>query len=85
MNPNKPDTALMTDGLYAYTRNPIYVCFLLVQLGVGIWMNSLWVMGMTAATAVALTRLVIEKEEAYLERRHGSAYLVYKDRVPRWF
>jgi protein-S-isoprenylcysteine O-methyltransferase Ste14 len=80
----KPTTAIVRTGPYRFTRNPIYLAFSLLQLGIAIWANSLWLLG-TLAVAMALMHIiVIPREEQYLERRFGNEYLDYKASVRRW-
>ena len=80
----KPTTAIVRTGPYRFTRNPIYLAFSLTQLGVALWVNSLWLLA-TLVGAVALIHfVVIPREEQYLERRFGSEYLEYKASVRRW-
>ena len=80
----KPTTAIVRTGPYRFSRNPIYLAFSVLQLGIAIWANSLWLL-MTLAVAVALVHnVVIRREEQYLERRFGGEYLDYKGSVRRW-
>ena len=80
----KPTTAIVRTGPYRFSRNPIYLAFSLFQLGVAIWVDSLWLLA-TLVGAVALMHfVVIPKEESYLERRFGAQYLEYKASVRRW-
>ena len=80
----KPTTAIVRTGPYRFSRNPIYLAFSVLQLGIAIWDNSLWLL-VTLAGAVALVHFfVIRREEQYLERRFGDEYLEYKAAVRRW-
>lgn len=80
----KPTSAIVRTGPYRYSRNPIYLAFSLVHLGIAIWVNSVWLLA-TLIGAVALIHfVVIPKEERYLERRFGARYLDYKASVRRW-
>jgi protein-S-isoprenylcysteine O-methyltransferase Ste14 len=80
----KPTTAIVRTGPYRFSRNPIYLAYSLFQLGIAIWMNSLWLLA-TLGVAVALMHfVVIRREEEYLERRFGAEYLDYKASVGRW-
>ena len=80
----KPTTAIVRTGPYRFSRNPIYLAYSLFQLGIAIWMNSLWLLA-TLGVAVALMHfVVIRREEEYLERRFGLEYLRYKASVRRW-
>jgi protein-S-isoprenylcysteine O-methyltransferase Ste14 len=71
-------------GPYRFSRNPIYLAFSLLQLGIALWVNSLWfVLTLLAAVAV-MSRVVIPREERYLEARFPSEYSPYKASVRRW-
>lgn len=80
---NKPSTAIVRTGPYRFSRNPIYLAFSLLQLGIAIWVNSIWLLA-TLAAALALIHVVIGREERYLERKFGAEYLAYKSSVRRW-
>jgi protein-S-isoprenylcysteine O-methyltransferase Ste14 len=80
---NRPTTAIVRTGPYRFSRNPIYVAFSLLQLGIAAWVNSLWLIA-TLTGAIGLMTLVIRREERYLERKFGTEYLDYKARVRRW-
>lgn len=81
---NRPTTAIACTGPYRFSRNPIYLSFSLLQLGVALWVNSLWLL-VTLIPAVALMSfVVIPREEHYLETHFPSDYLPYKASVRRW-
>ena len=80
----KPTTVIVRVGPYRFSRNPIYLAFSALQLGIAIWVNSLWLL-LTLVGAVALIHwVVIRREEDYLERRFGAQYADYKASVRRW-
>jgi protein-S-isoprenylcysteine O-methyltransferase Ste14 len=81
---NKPTDTMVVRGPFRFSRNPIYLSMLLLQLGVGIWTDSLWFLGLAALSAVLLSWGVISREERYLERKFGAEYSRYKLRVRRW-
>jgi protein-S-isoprenylcysteine O-methyltransferase Ste14 len=81
---NKPTRALVTTGLHAWTRNPIYLGLFLVYGGIGIATRSPWVLILMLPLAITIRYGVVGREEAYLERRFGAAYRDYKTRVRRW-
>jgi protein-S-isoprenylcysteine O-methyltransferase Ste14 len=83
-DPARPTTALVTDGPYAYSRNPIYVSFTLVALGIGLLLNSYWVLGSVPIAALALNFLVVTREERYLGIVIGHQYAGYRKSVRRW-
>ena len=81
---NRPTTTIVRTGPYRCSRNPIYLSFSLLQLGVAFWVNSLWLL-VTLIPAVALMSfVVIPREEQYLETRFPSDYMPYKASVRRW-
>jgi protein-S-isoprenylcysteine O-methyltransferase Ste14 len=81
---NRPTTTIVRTGPYRFSRNPIYLAFSLLQLGLSLWVNSLALL-ITLIPAVALMQLVvIPREERYLEARFPSEYLPYKASVRRW-
>jgi protein-S-isoprenylcysteine O-methyltransferase Ste14 len=80
----KPTTVIVRTGPYRFSRNPIYLAFSLLQLGIAIWVNSLWLLATLVAAVVLIHYVVIPREEHYLERRFGAEYLDYKASVRRW-
>jgi protein-S-isoprenylcysteine O-methyltransferase Ste14 len=80
----KPTTAIVRTGPYRFSRNPIYLAFSLLQLGIGIWVNSLWLLATLVGAVALIHYVVIAREERYLERRFGAQYLDYKASVRRW-
>ena len=84
MHPTGAASALVTDGVYAWSRNPLYMAALIAFAGLGLALRSTWLLISVPCMAVALSRLAIEPEEAYLARRFGGAYLQYTARVRRW-
>jgi len=80
----KPTTALVTDGIYARSRNPIYVALVLLFAAIAVLANSAW-LGLLLVLYVAVLRVgVISREERYLERKFGGAYSAYRANVRRW-
>ncbi|HJO12388.1 MAG: isoprenylcysteine carboxylmethyltransferase family protein [Gammaproteobacteria bacterium] len=84
IEPWKPTHVIITTGVYAYSRNPIYLGFCLVSLGLGIWTNNLWLVLSTPVVGILVYFIAIKQEEAYLERKFGDQYRQYKARVRRW-
>jgi protein-S-isoprenylcysteine O-methyltransferase Ste14 len=83
-NPTRPSTVIVTNGPFRFTRNPMYLAWELICIGVGLLANALWPMAMAVPAAIVTRRLVIDKEERYLDQKFGTAYLNYKSRVRRW-
>ncbi len=77
-------TELVTDGLFRFSRNPLYLSLLLLFLGIAIRVNSLWLIILLPVLFIMLDRCVVLREEKYLEGKFGDEYLQYKEEVRRW-
>ena len=82
--PTRPTTAFVSDGIYAYTRNPMYLGISLSLAGCAGVANSWWFLLALPFAMYAVTKLAIEREERYLEAKFGAVYLASKARVRRW-
>lgn len=82
--PTKPTTAIVTEGIYARTRNPMYLGLTLVLIGLGLLFGSLWFLIAAPFAVFCVTKLAIEREERYLSAKFGDDYHSYKARVRRW-
>jgi len=80
----KPTIALVTDGLYAWSRNPMYVALALLFAGIAILANSGWLGALWVVYVGVLRVGVIAAEERYLEGKFGDQYRAYRARVRRW-
>src|SRR5215203_5706657 len=81
---NRPTTTIVRTGPYRFSRNPIYLAFSALQVGIALCVGSLWLL-ITLVPALALMSFwVIPREERYLEARFSSEYLSYKSSVRRW-
>ena len=81
---NRPTTTIVRRGPYRFSRNPIYLAFSALQVGIALWVDSRWLL-VTLVPALALMSFwVIPREERYLEARFHSEYLPYKSSVRRW-
>ncbi len=80
----KPATAILTDGPYRISRNPIYIGLTAVYAGIGIALDAPWVWLLLLPALAVMHTGVILREERYLERKFGTEYLDYKKRVRRW-
>ena len=84
VEPWKATRSIVERGPYAFSRNPIYLAFALVVLGLGIWINRLAVVAMVVPALLITDRVIVRREERYLTRKFGESYLTYRQRVRRW-
>lgn len=77
-------TALVTDGPFRLSRNPAYVAFFLLFIGLAFVLDNVWGIFLVVGAMVFVHYKVVLREEAILETQFGSAYLEYKGRVRRW-
>lgn len=84
IEPYKPTTAIVTDGLFGWSRNPIYLSMVAVMVGIAVAINNFWVLVMLAPVLVVMSIGVIAREERYLLGKFGDDYQRYKDTVRRW-
>ena len=84
IEPWKPSTAIISTGIYRYSRNPIYLALCLIQMGIGLALNNFWILIAVLVYALLLYHMAIKKEEAYLESKFGEEYTAYKNKVRRW-
>ncbi|GAC1366158.1 MAG: isoprenylcysteine carboxylmethyltransferase family protein [Herpetosiphon sp.] len=83
-DPREPSTTLVDRGPFRYSRNPIYLSFTLIYVGVASLANSLWAMLVLPIPLVLIRRQVVRREEPYLTRTFGAQYTEYRARVRRW-
>ena len=83
-NPKSRTTQLFTGGPYQYSRNPMYLSFVILLLGCGCAFNSLWYIYFAITNFILLHYGIILPEEKYLEKEIGLVYLDYKKSVRRW-
>jgi protein-S-isoprenylcysteine O-methyltransferase Ste14 len=82
--PNRPARAVVAEGPYRFSRNPMYVALSGVVIGAGFVANKLWIVAVLPAVLVVLVALVIRREEHYLAVAFGEQYTSYQERVRRW-
>lgn len=86
VNPFKPDatSSLVTNGIYRFTRNPMYIGLLLTLLGWAAFLSSPPALLYLAAFVLYMNRFQIEPEERALSSLFGADYAAYQTRVRRW-
>ncbi len=82
--PWTPSPELISNGIYRYTRNPMYVSLALLQGAIGVALANLWIVALVPVSLVAVYFVAVRHEEAYLEKKFGEPYRRYKKSVRRW-
>ncbi len=82
--PHEPSTALITEGPYRYSRNPMYLALSLLYAGIAITADGPWTLALLAPLLIVMHYGVIIREERYLERKFGDDYRRYKSSTRRW-
>ena len=86
VNPLKPETssALVSIGVYSFTRNPMYLGMVLVLFAWAVFLSSIWSLIGPVLFALFITRFQIIPEERALDALFGAPYAEYRKRVRRW-
>ena len=77
---------LLTEGWFAWSRNPLYLSNLLMVSGcllLGGW--SYWIIIVMMVLSILFYYKVVDEEEKYLEKEFGLAFANYKLKAPKWF
>lgn len=84
VDPNRPTTIIVDSGPYRYTRNPIYLSMVGVEIGLGWIFATLWIWIFLVPELLIIQTGVIAREERYLTEKFGNTYRDYQRRVRRW-
>lgn len=86
VNPLTPDatSTLVTSGLYKYSRNPMYVGFLIFLIAWGVYLANLVAFVLLPLFVLFITRLQIIPEEQVLKALFSEQYSSYASKVRRW-
>jgi protein-S-isoprenylcysteine O-methyltransferase Ste14 len=84
IEPWRATTSIVTAGPYRFSRNPIYVAFVITGAGIAFAFNTYWMLMSLLAFALLANKLVIEREETYLEGKFGESYRSYRRETRRW-
>lgn len=77
-------TTIVRTGPYRFSRNPIYLSFILLLLGLSGWLNNLWLLVTLVPAVGIMAGVVIPREERFLERNFHDQYAKYRAEVRRW-
>lgn len=86
IEPNKLDKAthLVTDGIYNYSRNPMYLGMAILITSAGVFFGSFLFLPAVIVFVLIINKFQIEPEEVGLEKLFGQEYLDFKARTRRW-
>jgi protein-S-isoprenylcysteine O-methyltransferase Ste14 len=79
-----PSPSLIIEGPYRFSRNPIYLAMVLMQMGLGLLLDNAWVFTLSAASLAIVHFIAVRPEEAYLQDRFGEPYRRYMASVRRY-
>lgn len=83
LDENIKNNKLITTGIYAYVRNPIYSAFLMICTGALLLSNNVWLLILPIIYWAFLTILMKFTEEKWLKNLYGSEYIEYCKKVNR--
>ena len=83
-DPYAASTALVTSGIYRYTRNPGYLGLAVIQLAFALMIDSPSIAITTVVAVIVTSQFVIKLEEEKLGRKFGQEYQDYLSKVRRW-
>lgn len=83
-DPGQPTSSLVTTGIYAFSRNPLYLGGASVLAGIALALDLVWALLFLGVALVACRYLLIAPEERYLAARFGGEYASYTASVRRW-
>ena len=84
VSPFQPTTALATDGVFGWTRNPLYSGGMLVIFGIALVFVLDWLLLLIVPSLLVLHFGVVKREEEYLEQKFGDRYRIYRCNVARY-
>ncbi len=80
----RPAQSLQTEGIYAFSRNPMYLGLLLLYSGASLIWGNWWCLFFWPVVFLINQEYIIKREERYLTRRFGAEYEEYRSRVRKW-
>jgi len=83
-DPHTPTTSVVSTGVYRFTRNPIYLGYFCMTLGLPLIFGNVWALVAAPVQVLLFNRFIITREESYLSGKFGQDYLDYKSKVRRW-
>ena len=82
--PWKPSPVLIGQGPYRFSRNPMYLGMVLLQISAGVILDNLWIVLLSGPALLVVHFTAVKPEERYLAAKFGEAYRDYCALVPRY-
>ena len=83
-DPGHPTSKVIKTGVFALSRNPLYLGGSIFLLGIALLLNTLWAIVMLVLSIIICHYVLIIPEERYLARKFGDEYEEYITSVRRW-
>lgn len=83
-DPGHPTSQVVKTGVFAISRNPLYLASVTVFLGLSLALNMLWAVLMLLLSIILCLYVLIIPEEQYLAEKFGEEYKEYTASVHRW-
>lgn len=86
VDPTRPQSSrtIVDSGVYGISRNPMYLGFALLLLGVALWLSHILALALVPAFVAYMNRFQIGPEERVLGAKFGAPFADYRRRVRRW-
>jgi protein-S-isoprenylcysteine O-methyltransferase Ste14 len=84
VNVYRSSSALIVEGPFRFSRNPLYVSLTMLYCGIALALGNVWMLALGVPVVVVMHYGVILREERYLQRRFGAEYERYNASVRRW-
>lgn len=84
VKPFRESNALITDGVYRYSRHPMYLGFVLILVGLSLLLGSISPYIVVIVFAILMDVVFIRAEESMLEAKFQDEWKEYKSKVRRW-
>ena len=83
-DPGHPTSRVVVTGVFAISRNPLYLASIMILLGVALALNIGWACVTLVVSTIICHNVLIVPEENYLITKFGEAYKAYTAKVHRW-
>jgi protein-S-isoprenylcysteine O-methyltransferase Ste14 len=84
IRPDRPTSAIVTDGPFRYSRNPVYIASAGLTAAISLLLNALAPILLLIPVMFVIRYGVVAREERYLDAKFGEVYRAYRGRVRRW-